>query len=104
MTHNEMPKDTVEEHAQILQDMYFENGAVVDINSWNKTKEILTTVYKKGVEVGEEQARKDAYWHADIVRRRMIVDALEDIKEHYNLEGYIDGAIEALTPLPDDKI
>ncbi len=53
-THNEMPKDTVEELAQILQDMYFENGAVVDINSWNITKEILTTAYNKGVEVGRE--------------------------------------------------
>lgn len=44
------------------------------------------------------EERQDAYWHAGIVRKRMMVECLEDIKERYHLAGYIDEVIEALTP------
>ena len=31
-----------EEIAQQIQDLYFEAGAIVDINTWNKTKALIT--------------------------------------------------------------
>ena len=42
MTNQTPEQRDVEAVAQTLQDLYFARGAVVDINSWNTTKGLLT--------------------------------------------------------------
>jgi len=46
----------IERVAQEVQDMYFENGAIVDIGTWNKTKELIGTALLEAEERGARKA------------------------------------------------
>jgi hypothetical protein len=98
MTHNEMPEDTVEELVNSKARNLIAPGVGVRYLTTEDAIEIATTAYNKGVEVGRVEERDKA--------RRFV----EDYKEKYRGCGMadsmlaLDELLEAITPLPDNKI
>jgi hypothetical protein len=123
MTHNEMPKDTVEEQADKLAtsitNLAFEKGARLRNQDYlNVKKEIqkaLTTAYNKGVEVGRvEERERIAEFKPRTIECKSGCGCLYEghghdggcvwqPKEYYEASE-IEPLLKALTPLPDDKL
>lgn len=106
MTHNEMPKDSVEELLDLIFDTEYIGGKQPNLNR-EYIREALTIVYNKGVEV--ERARvKDEF--AKVAKYTQDFDE-DGYGEAVNTSYYelYEGQWEYIirpkdTPLPDDKI
>jgi hypothetical protein len=105
MTHNEMPKDTVEELTvettlalfEAIKKFQVSRDHSLDIDK--VLKPFLTTAYNKGVEDGERQLKQRA--------TRSFIMSMNDAEPGFDdpQSAYIESSfLHALTPLPDDKI